>query len=74
MQSYHQMITLYFHNINPYLSNIPFLYLPKTSENLWFSGIFRGYEMGTLARKRLTHFLPNFVTNGVVQDPNMGIA
>ena len=29
-------------------------YIPlKTTENLWFSGVFRGYKMGTLARNGL---------------------
>ena len=35
--------------INPFLANVPILYPLKTSETLWFSGVFRGYKMGTLA-------------------------
>ena len=35
--------------INPFQANIPILYPLKTTENLYFSGIFRGYKMGTLA-------------------------
>ena len=35
--------------INTFLVNVPILYLLKTPESLWFSSVFRGYEMGTLA-------------------------
>ena len=35
--------------INPFLANVPILYPLKTPENLWFSGVFRGYKIGTLA-------------------------
>ena len=38
---------------NPYLASVPILYPLKTPENLWFSGVFRGYKMGTLARNGL---------------------
>ena len=38
---------------NPFLANVPNLYPLKTLENLWFSGVFRGYEMGTLTRNGL---------------------
>ena len=34
---------------NPFLANFPILYPLKTPENLCFSGVFRGYKMGTLA-------------------------
>ena len=34
--------------LNPVHANVPFLYLLKTSENLWFFGVFRGYRNGTL--------------------------
>ena len=34
---------------NPFQANVPFLYPLKTSENLWFSEVFRGYRKGTLA-------------------------
>ena len=39
--------------LNPFLANVPFFYLLKTPENLWFSGVFRGYKIGTLARNGL---------------------
>ena len=42
--------------INPFLPNIPILYSLKTSENLWFSDVFRGYKMGTLGTNRLIIF------------------
>ena len=29
---------------NPFLANLPVLYPLKTSENLWFSGVFRGMK------------------------------
>ena len=32
---------------NQFLTNIPVSYPLKTRENLWFSGVFRGYKMGT---------------------------
>ena len=38
---------------NPFLANVPILYPLKTPENFWFSGIFRGYKIGTLARNGL---------------------
>ena len=31
---------------NPFLANAPILYPLKTQENLWFSGVFRGYKTG----------------------------
>ena len=34
---------------NSFLANAPILYPLKTPENLWLSGIFKGYKMGTLA-------------------------
>ena len=37
---------------NSSLTNATILYSLKTLENLWFSGVFRGYKMGTLARNR----------------------
>ena len=43
-------------SINPSLANVPILYPLKTSENLWFSGVFRGYKIGTLARNGLMPF------------------
>ena len=41
-------------NINLFLANILILCLLKTPENFWFSGVFRGYKMGILARNELT--------------------
>ena len=38
---------------NPLLINVLILYPLKTPENQWFSGVFRGYEMGTLVREEL---------------------
>ena len=35
-------------SINPVLPNVLFLYSLKTSENLWFFEVFRGYKKGTL--------------------------
>ena len=44
-------------NINPFHVHIPFLYPLKTSENLKFSDVFRGYRNGTLAWIGLIHFV-----------------
>ena len=38
---------------NPFLANVPILYPLETPENLWFSGVFRGYKMETLAKNGL---------------------
>ena len=38
------------HELNRFVANVPILYRMKTPENLWFSGVFRGYKMGALAR------------------------
>ena len=43
--------------LNPFLANVPFFYLLKTPENLWFSGVFRGYKIGTLARNGLCAYV-----------------
>ena len=40
-------------NFKPLLANVPILNPLKISENLWFSGVFRGYEIGTLGRNGL---------------------
>ena len=37
-------------SFNPFLANAPILYPLKTPENLWFSGVFRGYKRGAFAR------------------------
>ena len=41
------------HLLNPFLANIPILYPLKTPENRWFSGVFKGYKIGTLATNGL---------------------
>ena len=41
--------------INPFQVNVPFLYLLKTLENLWFYDVFVGYRNSTLAWKGITH-------------------
>ena len=35
----------------------------KTLENLWFSGVFRGYKMGTLGRNELMVRVTNGIKN-----------
>ena len=44
-------------SINPFSTNVPLLYPLKTSENLRFSDVFRGYRSGTLVKNglRLLH-------------------
>ena len=44
----------HFSDIDPYFPNVTFLYPLKTSENLWFSDIFRGYINVTLGEYGLT--------------------
>ena len=39
--------------LNPFLANVHILYPLKTPENQRFSGVFRGYKMGTLAGNEL---------------------
>ena len=39
--------------LHPFLANVPTLYPHTTPENQRFSGVFRGYKMGTLARNGL---------------------
>ena len=39
--------------INPYLNHVPILQLLKTPKNFWFSSVFRGYKIGTLAGNEL---------------------
>ena len=50
-----ESITQY-QNFNPFSSNVPLLYPLKTSENLRFSDIFRGYRIGTLLENGLRIF------------------
>ena len=40
---------IFFMWLNPFHINFPFLYPLKTSENVWFSGVLRGYRNETLA-------------------------
>ena len=48
-------------NINPFLANVYILYPLKTPENQRFSGVFRGYKIGTLTRNGLSSvFSHNF--------------
>ena len=39
---------------NPFLANVPILYPLKTP--IWFSGVFRGYKMGTFTKNVLMTF------------------
>ena len=39
--------------INSFLINVPIFYPLKTPENPWFSGVYRRYRMGTLAKNGL---------------------
>ena len=53
MTEYHSLLIskkLKIDYLNPFLANVPILYPLKTPENLWFSGVFRGYKMGAFAR------------------------
>ena len=55
-QSYFGLLPFQFlksRRVNLFLANGPILYPLKTPENLWLSGVFRGYKMGTLGRDRL---------------------
>ena len=46
MPSFCLLVALHL-SLNPLLPSVPFLYLLKTSEKLWFSDVFRGYKKGT---------------------------
>ena len=39
--------------LNPFLANVLILYPLKASQNLLFSGVFRVYKVGALARNEL---------------------
>ena len=39
--------------INPFLTSVSLLYTLKTSENFWFSEVFRQYRSGTLVENGL---------------------
>ena len=70
---------------NPYSTNVPLLYPLKTSKNLGFSDVFRGYRSGTLVENGLTvneyarnfiykdqdwMLIPNHYTNSVIFWPH----
>ena len=42
--------------VNLFMANVGILYLLETTENLWFSGIFRGYKIETLTKNGLSQF------------------
>ena len=44
-------------SFNPFSTNVPLLYPLKTSENLLFSGVFKGYRSGTLVENGLRYVL-----------------
>ena len=48
------------------LVNVPILYPLKTPENFWFSGVFRGYKMETLARNGFKKLLPKEVETRII--------
>ena len=43
--------------INPFPADNPILYPLKTPESPWFSGVFKGYKMGALAKNGLRGML-----------------
>ena len=53
--------TVIVRRFNPFQANVPILYPLKMPENHGFSGVFRGYKMGTLVWNGLTHFRPMFI-------------
>ena len=54
--------SIYLYTFNPFFATGPFLYPLKTSENLWFVDVFRGY------RKRRVPWNRS-IQNGLRQDP-----
>ena len=48
-KSYSQISETSINFLKSFQANVPFLYPLKTSENLWFSDVCRGYRNGTLA-------------------------
>ena len=42
--------------VNPFLANVPILYSLKTLEKEMYSGVFRRYKIGTLARNELNFY------------------
>ena len=53
---------LYDRAVNSFLSSIPILYPRKTPENIWFSSVFRGYKMATLAKNGLMKLHFSYLT------------
>ena len=51
---------------NPFQANVPCLYTLKTSQNLWFSDVFRGYGNGALAWNGLSIAI-NIATGSIDQ-------
>ena len=49
--------------LNQFLANVPILCPLKTPENLWFSGVFRGYKKGTLANNGWNSYYTRFSRN-----------
>ena len=49
--------------LNPLLPGVPLLYPLKTSENLWFSYVFGGYQKGTLDSNGLKALLKGIYDN-----------
>ena len=39
--------------VNPFLASVPVSHPLKTPETLWFSGVFRGYEIGAFSQERV---------------------
>ena len=59
--------------INLFLTNVPTLHPLKTTKNLWFSDVFRGYKMGTLATNELSrsifeYFRRNITTQKISEN------
>ena len=48
---------LILNELNSFPANAPILYCLETPENLRFSGIFRGYKIGTLAGNGLSELI-----------------
>ena len=46
---------------NPFSTNVPLLYPLKTTENLLFSHVFRGYRSGTLIENGLRYVLASWL-------------
>ena len=43
---------------NPFRANVLILYPLKAPENERFSGVFKGYKIGTLVTNGINHFVP----------------